>query len=240
MRSSEESGGLPSVGRKSKPKPWSPFESWNKKKYGGSKCSSSRKGWGICMLSETRIFHERPIVPNQSPYGSAKVSAIQVLPREMRRLAGTGAVPTLRKNEVEPCCGGTPSPPLSIEPTLKFIGATTPCSSVMGNLVEAAQVVRLFLEVWDSVSVGQIPNRTDQGQERRLAGAVFAYQQRQGREASGLLLSEAAEVLECYAVHGRVSRRLCFCTDNSIAPGGCRRFFGRVNPNPLPVLEEGT
>lgn len=71
----------------------------------------------------------------------------------------------------------------------------------MDNLVKAAQVIGLPLEVGNGV-MGKVVQRPEQGEEGGLAGAVLAHKEGERRQTGRLLLPKAAEILDGYGVHG--------------------------------------
>ena len=92
-----------------------------------------------------------------------------------------------------PCGGGV----TGFEPG----SATASGASVMGDLVETAEVVRFFLEVGHLVSITEIPQRSDQSQERRLPCAVLPDKKRQRSEPGLLFVPETPKSAESDFVH---------------------------------------
>ena len=89
---------------------------------------------------------------------------------------GNGSGSALRKRIVVPVsriAPGLPLLPLDAESRLELACSLAPAAMTMDNLIEAAQVVRLFLEIWQTVVVSQFPDGANQGQKRRLARAVL-------------------------------------------------------------------
>ena len=102
---------------------------------------------------------------------------------------GTGAVPCLPKGNREVVGVG-------VKPRFEGVGVARPPATMVGDLLEASQVVGSFLEVRYPIPDANVPQRPDQGQEGGLAGAVVADEQRQRGEARRLPFLEAAKVLQ--------------------------------------------
>ena len=85
---------------------------------------------------------------------------------------------------------------------LEGVRLASPRSPVMSDFVEAAEIVRFFLEIRNTLPVGNVPQRPNHRHERGLPRAVLADEQGQGRQAGRLLFAEAAEVLQGDLVHG--------------------------------------
>ena len=111
-----------------------------------------------------------------------------------------------------------------LETRVEFVRAAASSPPVMGDLVEAAEVVGLFLEVGNLVPIGNVPQRADDGKEGGLPRAVLADEQGQRGEARGLLFPEAAVVPERDFVHGNrpwrdlVARRVAPAWRSAIGP----------------------
>ena len=81
------------------------------------------------------------------------------------------------------------------------------CASVfsrltMDNFVEAAKIVRFFLEIRDASLISRFPKRTEHSHEGGFARAVLANKQSQGGQTGRLFLTEATEVFQDNFIHG--------------------------------------
>lgn len=121
------------------------------------------------------------------------------------------------------------------ETRFEAISPTTTPPAVVGDFVEAAEIVWIVLE--RRIGYRAIPKRADHGQERCLACAVFADEERQGRQHDILLLAEAAVVLQRDPVHVRLGAepRRPIADPRSVATDGgdgmCSST-GRRDPTP--------
>ncbi len=88
-----------------------------------------------------------------------------------------------------------------IESSYKRICMFTMPATTVRDVPKDSEVERNSLKVWRPRQGYGVPKRANKRQERCLAGAILTHKQRQGREAGGLLLAEAAEVFEGDAVH---------------------------------------
>ena len=65
---------------------------------------------------------------------------------------------------------------------------------MVSDLVETAQIVRIFLKIRRLMPIGGIKKRPNHSHERGFARTVLAYEKRQRCEVGGLLFIEAAKV----------------------------------------------
>ena len=72
----------------------------------------------------------------------------------------------------------------------------------MDNFVEAAKIVRLFLEIRDARYISNVPKRPEQSHEGGFACAVLTNKQSQGGQAGRLFLTEATKVFQDNFIHG--------------------------------------
>lgn len=72
----------------------------------------------------------------------------------------------------------------------------------MSNFVEAAKIVRLFLEIRDAILISNLPKRPEHSHEGGFARAVLANKQSQGGQAGRLFLTEATEAFQDDFIHG--------------------------------------
>ena len=82
------------------------------------------------------------------------------------------------------------------ETRFKGSSSATSSTTMVGNLIETSQIVRLLLEIrYPQTIVRSITKYPNHGHEGRLARAILAHEQRQRCQTSDLLFAEAAEVL---------------------------------------------
>ena len=84
----------------------------------------------------------------------------------------------------------------------KGVRPASPRSPMMGDFVEAAEIVRIFLEFGNAPPVGNVPQRPNHRHERGLPRTVLANEQGQGGQAGCLPFAKATEVLQGDLVHG--------------------------------------
>ena len=92
-------------------------------------------------------------------------------------------------------------PGSKIKPGLKCICPPASSASMVSDLIEAAEVIRLFFEIRNARLIHGVPQCPEHSQKGGLASAVLTHQQRQWREAGGLLFPKAAKISQRDLVH---------------------------------------